>query len=80
MAYGGPNVFIEEGKPKVGEGLRGRFQRSGSRCGLTKITSPTVESVMAAFTISSRRDRVQETASSRFQVPEPVLFSLQQVL
>jgi len=73
-------VFIEEGKPKVGEGLHGRFQGSGSRYRLTKITSLSVESVMAASAVGSRRDRVRETASSRFLVPEPVMFNLQQVL
>jgi len=55
------------------EVLRGRFRGSGSRDGLTIITSPSVESVMARSAVGRRRDAVWEPASSRLQVPEPVL-------
>ena len=43
-----------------------------------KITS--VESVMAGSAVGRRRDAVREPASSRLQVPEPVLYNQQQVL
>jgi len=62
------------------EVLRGRFRGSGSRDGLTIITSPSVESVMAGSAVGRRRDAVREPASSRLQVPEPVLYNRQQVL
>jgi len=62
------------------EVLRGRFRGSGSRDGLTIITSPSVESVMAGSAVGRRRDAVREPASSRLQVPEPVLYNPQQVL
>jgi len=57
------------------EVLHGRFQGSGSRDGLTIITSPSVESVMAGFAIGRWRDAVRDPASSRLQVPEPVLYN-----
>jgi len=58
------------------EVLRGRFQGSGSRDGLTIITSPSVESVMAGSAVGRRRrDAVRESASSPLQVPEPVLYN-----
>jgi len=64
------------------EVLRGRFRGSGSRDGLTIITSPTgsVESVIAGSAVGRRRDAVQEPASSPLQVLEPVLYNRQQVL
>jgi len=62
------------------EVLRGRFRGSGSRDGLTIITSPSVESVMAGSAVGRRRDAMQEPASSQLQVPEPVLYNWQQVL
>jgi len=61
------------------EVLRGRFRGSGSRDGLTIITSPSVESVLAGSAVGRRRDAVRERASSRVQVPEPVLYNRQQV-
>jgi len=60
--------------------LRGCFWRSGSRDGLTIITSSSVESVMAGSTVSRRRDAVPDPASSPLQVPEPVLYNPQLVL
>jgi len=62
------------------EVLRGRFWGCGSRDGLTIIISLSVESVMAGSAVGRRRDPVQEPASSRLQVPEPVLYKRQQVL
>ena len=59
------------------EVLRGRFRGSGSRDGLTIITSPSVESVMAGSAVGRRRNAVREPASSRLQVPEPVLYHRQ---
>jgi len=61
------------------EVLRGRFRGSGSRDGLTIIILPSVESVMAGSAVGRRRDAVQEPASSRLQVPGPVLYNQQQV-
>jgi len=46
------------------EVLRGRFGESGSRHGLTIITSPSVESGMAGAAVGRRRDRVWGPASS----------------
>jgi len=60
--------------------LRGRFRGSWSRDGLTIITSPSVESVMAGSAVGRRRDAERELASSQLQVPEPVLYNRQQVL
>jgi len=60
--------------------LRGHCLGSGSRDGLTIIRSPSVESVMAGTAVGRRRDAVREPASSRLQVPEPVLYNRQQVL
>jgi len=57
------------------EGLRLHFQGSGSRDGLTLITSPSVESVMAESTVGRRREAVREPASSRLQGPEPVVYN-----
>jgi len=62
------------------EVLRGRFQGSGSRDGLTTVTSPSVESVMAGSAVGRRRDAVREPASSQLEVREPVLYNRQQVL
>jgi len=62
------------------EVLRGRFRESGSRDGLTIITSPSVESVMAGSAVGRRRDALQEPASSQLQVLDPVLYNRQQVL
>jgi len=62
------------------EVLRRRFQGSGSRDGLTIITSPSGESVMAGSAVGRRRDALREPATSRLQVPEPVLYNQQQVL
>jgi len=62
------------------EVLRRRSQGSGSRDGLTIISSPSVESVMARSTVGRMRDAVWKPASSRRLVPEPVLYSWQQVL
>ena len=62
------------------DGPRGRFPGSGSRDGLTIITSPSVESVMAGSAVGRRRDAVREPASSRHQVPEPGLYNRQNVL
>jgi len=62
------------------EVLRRRFRGSGSRDGLTIITSHRVESVMAGSAVGRKRDAVREPASSRLQVPEPVLYNQQQVL
>jgi len=62
------------------EVLRRRFRGSGSRDGLTIITSLSVESVMAGSAVGRRRDAVREPPSSRLQVPEPVLYNWQQVL
>jgi len=59
--------------------LRGRFQGSGSRDGLTIVTSPSVESAIAGSTVG-RRDAVREPASSRLQVAEPVRYNHQQLL
>jgi len=59
--------------------VRGRFRGSGSRDGLTIITSPSVESDMAGSAVGRRRDAVREPASSRVQVPEPILYNRQQV-
>jgi len=61
------------------EVLRRRFGESGSRHGLTIITSPSVESVMAGAAVGRRRDRVRGPASSRLQVPHSVMHNLQQV-
>jgi len=47
---------------------------------LTIITSPSVESVVDGSAVGRRRDAVREPASSRLQVPEPVLYNPQQVL
>jgi len=58
----------------------GHFRESEARNGLTIITSPSVESVMAGSAVGRRRDAVREPASSRLQVPEPVLYNRQQVL
>jgi len=69
-----------EERPRQREVLRGRFRGSGSRDGLTIIRSPSVESVMAGSAVGRRRDTVREPASSRLQVPEPVLYNRQQVL
>jgi len=60
--------------------LHGHFRGSGSRDGLTIITSPSVKSVMAGSAVGRRRDAVREPASSRLQVPKPVLYNRQQVL
>jgi len=60
--------------------LRRRFRGSKPRDGLTIITSPSVESVMAGSAVGRRRDAVREPASSRLLVPEPVLYNQQQVL
>ena len=60
--------------------LRGRFRTSGSRDTLTIIPSPSVESVTAGSAVGRRRDAVREPASSRLEVPEPVLNHQQQVL
>jgi len=57
------------------EFLLGCFQGFGSRDGLTMITSPNVEYVMAGSTVGRRRDAVREAASSRLQVLEPVLYN-----
>jgi len=62
------------------EVFRGPFCGSGSRDGLIIITSLTGESVMARSAIGRMRDAVWEPASSRLQVPEPVLYNRQQVL
>jgi len=62
------------------EVLRGRLRRSGSRDRLTIIPSPSVEAVTAGSAVGRRRDGVLELASSRLQVPEPVLNHRQQVL
>jgi len=62
------------------EVLRGHLRESGSRDGLPTIISPSVESVMAGSAVGRRRDTVLEPASSRLQVPEPVLYNWQQVL
>ena len=62
------------------EVIRGRFRGSGCRDGLTIITSPSFESVMAGSAVDRRRDAVREPASSPLQVPEPVLYNRQQVL
>jgi len=69
-----------QGRQRRREVLHGRFRESGSRDGLTIITSPSVESVMAGSTVGRRRDAVREPAFSRLQVPEPVLYNRQQVL
>jgi len=61
------------------EVCRGHFRGSGSRDGLTIITSPSVESVMAGSVVGRKRDAVLEPASSRLQVPEPALYNQQQV-
>jgi len=47
------------------ETLRGPFRGSGSSDGLTIITSPSVESVMAGSTGGRWRDAMREPASSR---------------
>jgi len=62
------------------EVLRGRFRGSEPRDGLTIITSPSVECVMAGSAVGRRRDAVREPASSRLLVPEPVLYNQQQPL
>jgi len=62
------------------EVLHGRFRGSGSRDGLTIITSPSVESVLTGTAVGRRRDAVREPASARLQVPEPVLYNRQEVL
>jgi len=62
------------------EVLHEHFRRSGSRDRLTIIPSPSVESVIAGSAVGRRRDRVLELASSRLEVPEPVLNHRQQVL
>jgi len=62
------------------EVLRGGLWESGSRDGLTIIISPSVESVMAGSVVGRTRDAVREPASSRLQVPEPVLYNRLQVL
>jgi len=62
------------------EVLRRHFQGSRSRDGLTIITSPRVESVIAGSTVGRRRDAMREPASSRLQVPKPVLYNWQQGL
>jgi len=67
-------------KQRRREVLRGRFRRSGSRDRLTIIPSPSVESVTAGSAVGRRRDGVLELASSRLEVPEPVLNHRQQVL
>jgi len=69
-----------EERQRQREVLRGRFPRSGSRNGLTIITSPSVESVMAGSAVGRRKDAVWEAASSRLQVPDPVLYNRQQGL
>jgi len=56
------------------------FQRSGCRDRLTIIPSPSVVSVTAGSAVGRRRDGVLELASSRLEVPEPVLNYRQQVL
>jgi len=67
-------------RQRRGEVLRGRFQRSRARDRLTIIPSPSVESVTAGSAVGRRRDGVLELASSRVEVPEPVLNHRQQVL
>jgi len=62
------------------EVLRRRFRRCGSRDRLTIILSPSVESVTAGSAVGRRMDGVLELASSRLEVPEPVLNHRQQVL
>jgi len=69
-----------QGRQRRREVLHGRFRESGSRDGLTIITSLSVESVIAGSAIGRRRDAVLEPASSRLQVLEPVLYNRQQVL
>jgi len=71
---------LRQERQRQREVLRGRFRGSGSQDGLTIITSPSVESVMAGSAVGRRRDAVREPASSRLQVPEPVLYNRQQVL
>jgi len=55
------------------EVLGGRFRRSESSDRLTIIPSPSVESVTAESAVGRSRDGVLELASSRTEVPEPVL-------
>jgi len=62
------------------EVLSGRFLGTESRDGLTIRTSPSVESVMTGSAVGRGRDAVQEPASSRLQVPEPILYNRQHVL
>jgi len=62
------------------EVLRGHFRRSGSRDRLTIIPSPSVESVTAGSAVGRRRNGLLELASSRLEVPEPVLNHWQEVL
>jgi len=69
-----------EERQRQREVLRGRFWRSESRNGLTIITSPSVESVMAGSAVGRRKDAVREAASTRLQVPDPVLYNRQQGL
>jgi len=69
-----------EERQRQREVLRGHFWRSGSRDRLTIITSPSVESVTAGSAEGRRRDGVLELASSRLEVPEPVLNHREQVL
>jgi len=68
---------LRQERQRQREVLRGRFRGCGSRDGLTIITSPSVESVMAGSAVGRRRDSGQEPASSRLQ---PVLYNRQQVL
>jgi len=51
-------VFSEAGKAKAKGGPSRTCRKSGSRDGLTIITSPSVESVMAGSAIDRRRDVV----------------------
>jgi len=72
-------VYRQE-RQRQRELLRGRFRETGSRDGLTIITSPSFESAMAGSAVGRRRDAVREPDSSRLQVPEPVLYNRQPVL
>jgi len=72
--------LLREERQRPRDVLQRRFQRSGSSDRLTIIPSPSVESVTAGSAVGSRRDDILELASSRLEVPEPVLNHRQQGL
>ena len=80
MCYDGPNAFNQAGKAKAKRGSPQTFPEIWVGDGLTIIPSPSVESVTTGSAVGWSRDGLRELASSRLEVPDPVLNHRQQVL